>query len=234
MLKRSASYLLSTLAAVAIAGCQSAGYVPPPPPVTGTLQATPGTYNGVTMNTSGAPQSGTASLTFDSGGYAVLTTASGKYTGTLSGNTLTVKSASGLTLTGTVAKTGTYWTLTYSENDTSKSSGLFPFGQVPDITKISGTFTGTYTSSDGTSGTIQNNISSTGQVGSAIMPTGFGASGGPGSVDINGNMFIHYYNTKVSHYEILSGPLNLSGSTLTGTLMEVPSGNTLTINETKM
>jgi len=195
------------------------------------LPSLTGNFDGEYINISGSASSGGDTLTIFSDGKATLHRNGVTYTGTVSSYQMSVSDGKGHSLSGTISKTGKYWTWNYMENDGSK--GVNPLGTAATSTNLNGTYSGTYKSSTGVTGTTLATIGSNALVGASFTPSTGGAYGASGFVDTSGDIFLYYYNTSTSSYQIAVGPTMLSGMMLTGTLSEMPSGSTLTLSETK-
>lgn len=194
----------------------------------GSLPSLEGSFDGVYYNTSGAAGSGGETLTISTSGDASLVRNGITYTGHVGGYQLVVKSPSGTIISGTIAKTGKYWTLTYTESDGTK--GTNPFGRASTASPFMGSYSGTYQAGT-VVGNVLMNISAAGAVSSAFTPPGGGAYGAAGFEDDDGDMFLHYYNTTLAAYQIAVGITVLTAGRITGTFNEIPSGNTFTVDE---
>jgi len=230
--------VIAFLALCLVSGCgggSSRGAVFPTGGVAG--PSVTGAFQGVYLNTTGksAPASGTAQLSVSSAGVAMLKILSAPkfnspnaYTGSLIGARLSLAESGDNTLSGSVSRNSSTGEVTVSYTLGDGTQGVLYAGPAPASTSLTGGYFGSYppvyeglSLGIGPTGLV---VAGAGQVNPPLYyPTFWGY------VDSNGVLYIAYYN---GNYEIAVGKIALSGVTLSGTLHEMPSGNTAALSFT--
>ena len=239
MLKsRLSSLIVGLLAVLLIAGCGgSSGSVGKTPE----LPSSPagGTFQGVYRNTNGtnSADGGTVVLTIaeDVEHDATLTmsdtTGSGTtatFTGTLNANVLTLTDASGNAMTLTFAEYHTSLGFPGTYTETNGTTGSLIVGGAVPIANGNGSYAGAFKPSGGGKGMLFLNFASTGTV------TGSGTIAGGKTFSLNGyivseDAFYLVYNDGNGCQNSIGTPL-FTGTKFTSKLAEQPSGKTLSLS----
>ncbi len=191
----------------------------------GSASLAPGSYQGVSLNTSGiySPAAGTTTFTLTSSGTITGATVNSdstvtNFSGTLSSSGALVTNAA----TGNISQDATTHVVSTSYTEDNGTKGILKVGLAPTASPLAGSYSGTAMSSKGASYPFTLSITSAGAVtGKLGTPVAGNPNSGftlTGYVDASGNAYLAFTSGGVPAISLAG--LTLNGTALTGTDQE--------------